>query len=83
MARSGLAVTLVSLVVAVVSLQSIGTDHEPISFVPTVVAMGGTFIALPGAIINSDAQRRVPPAVEAYNRWLWRELALPSDVPAP
>jgi len=80
---TGLAVTVVSLVVGLVSLRSIGTDHEPISLVPSAVAMGGTLIALPGAFIIGDAQRRVPPAAEAYNRWLWRALTLPNDVPAP
>lgn len=83
---AGMATVLISLAVTVISVLSIDTDRfatdpQPTSLIPMMFTMGGTLIMLPGTFIIADAQRRVPSAVEAYNRWLWRELALPQDAP--
>lgn len=40
-----------------------------------------TALSVPAAFVAAAAQRRVPPAAEAYNRWLWNELDLPRAAP--
>ncbi len=46
----------------------------------TLVGLGAA-IALPSAVILGSAQRSIPTAAEAYNRWLWDELDLPRFAP--
>lgn len=46
----------------------------------TLVGLGAA-IALPSAVLLGSAQRSVPTAAEAYNRWLWDELDLPRLAP--
>lgn len=52
------------------------------SLSPFYLLLGvGTAIALPSAFIVGAAERRVSPAAEAYNDWLWNELDLPRSAP--
>lgn len=74
-----LATVLGSLAFMLASLGS--SDPDRFSVTPAYVALGGSVLMLPGTLIMANAQRRVPPAVEAYNRWLWRALELPTDAP--
>lgn len=46
----------------------------------TLVGLGAA-VALPSAVLLGGAQRSVPTAAEAYNRWLWDELDLPRLAP--
>ncbi len=48
---------------------------------PLTLLLLGAGLAVPAAFVMNAAQRRVPPAAEAYNRWLWNELDLPRAAP--
>lgn len=72
---AGLAVILSSLIVLPLSLD--GSRGDTVPTLPFMLIGLGTALSIPPAFILGSAQRRVPVAAEAYNRWLWRSLDLP------
>lgn len=83
---AGTAVMLSSLAVLPSAIDTRDRGEFPV--LPFALVGLGEALALPSAIILGGAQRNIPPATEAYNRWLWDALDLPrsaSDgrVPAP
>jgi hypothetical protein len=77
---AGLGTALISLLILGISQSS---DPSGFSVVPLAGVLSGALLTVPGVCVQADAEQRVPPAVEAYNRWLWRELDLPRAATAP
>jgi hypothetical protein len=75
----GTAVMLSSLVVLPSTIDTRDRGEFPV--LPFALIGLGAAIALPSAIILGGAQRNIPPATEAYNRWLWDALDLPRNAP--
>lgn len=44
----------------------------------SLMVLVGTVVSTIGAIVVGGTERHIPEATEAYNRWLWQRLALPT-----
>ncbi len=76
---AGLALVLSSLIALPLGLDR--DDPSSVTTVPLTLLALGAALSVPATFVMSAAQRRLPPAAEAYNRWLWDELDLPRAAP--
>lgn len=70
-----------TILLATTNFRRSGGDPDTLSLAAlSLTTLVGAVVMVVGAFIVGGTEHYVPEAAEAYNRWLWRRLALPERI---